>query len=91
MNTPDVLERFLRYVKIDTQSAHDKEQVPSTNKQFDLARVLVQELKEMGLKDARVDEHCYVYATLPKNTEKDVPVIGWIAIWIRRRILPARM
>lgn len=79
MNTPDVLERFLRYVKIDTQSAHDQEQVPSTEKQFDLARLLEREMKEMGLTDVKVDEHAYVYGTLPKTTAKEVPVIGWIA------------
>lgn len=79
MNTTDVLERFLRYVKIDTQSAQDQETVPSTEKQFDLARLLEKEMNEMGLKDVRVDDHCYVYGTLPKNTDADVPVIGWIA------------
>lgn len=79
MTTPDVLERFLRYVKMDTQSAPDQDTVPSTKKQFDLARLLEQELNEMGLTDVKVDEHGYVYATLAKNVERDVPKIGWIA------------
>jgi tripeptide aminopeptidase len=73
--TTTVLDRFLNYVKIDTQSdPHSKEQ-PSTAKQFDLAKVLAQELKELGLEDAHYDEHCYVYATLPTNVDHEVPVI----------------
>ena len=77
------LERFLRYVKIETASKPDCDEVPSTQCQFDLAKLLVEELKALGLSDAEVDEHCYVMATLPtnikKNTQNDVPVIGWIA------------
>ncbi len=74
-----VLERFLKYVKYDTQSDEDSETTPSTEKQFELANELVKELKELGLEDAHVDENCYVMATLPANTDKDVPVIGFIA------------
>jgi tripeptide aminopeptidase len=74
-----VVERFLKYVKYDTQSDEDSETTPSTEKQFELANELVKELKELGLEDAHVDENCYVMATLPANTEKDVPVIGFIA------------
>jgi len=74
-----IVERFSRYIKIDTQSNMDSETHPSTNKQFDLARLLTQELKQMGLKDAAVDEHCYVMATLPSNIEKKAPAIGWLA------------
>lgn len=70
-----VLERFLRYVKIDTQSDPDSKSQPSTEKQKDLSRILVQELQEMGIKDAELDEHGYVYASLPLNTDKNVPVI----------------
>ena len=55
---PEVLERFLRYVKIDTQSKDEQEQFPSTEKQFDLANLLAAELKELGLSDATVDENC---------------------------------
>lgn len=73
-------ERFLRYVAIDTQSQDGFETVPSTEKQRDLGAVLVEELKELGLTDARMDEHCYVYATLPANdTREGVPVIGFLA------------
>ena len=68
-------ERFLRYVKIDTQSDHDSMTHPSTEKQKDLGKILVEELKAMGIKDAEMDEHCYVYATIPSNTNKRVPVI----------------
>ncbi len=74
-----VVDRFLKYVKIDTQSDDEAPQFPTTQKQLDLSRVLVEELKELGLADAHLDEHGYVYATLPSNSEKDVPVIGFIA------------
>lgn len=70
-----VLDRFLRYVKIDTQSDPFSETCPSTEKQKDLGRLLVAELKELGLSDAHIDEHGYVYATLDSNVDKDVPVI----------------
>lgn len=68
-------ERFLEYVKIDTQSDHDSDTYPTTEKQKDLGRVLVAELKEMGIKDAELDEHGYVYATINSNTNKRVPVL----------------
>ncbi len=74
-----VVDRFLKYVKIDTQSDDEAPQFPTTAKQLDLSRVLVEELKELGLSDAHLDEHGYVYATLPSNSEKDVPVIGFIS------------
>ncbi len=70
-----VTERFLKYVQIDTQSDPLSKTFPSTEKQKDLARVLVDELLEMGIADAHMDEHGYVYATIPANTDKDVPVI----------------
>jgi tripeptide aminopeptidase len=70
-----VTERFLKYVKIDTQSDPDSPTIPSTAKQKDLAKVLVQELLEMGIKDAHMDEFGYVYATIPSTTSKKVPVI----------------
>lgn len=79
MNYSDVITRFLRYVKIDTQSAPDQESVPSTQKQFDLAHILVEEMKELGLQDVRIDEHCYVYGTLPSNVDDDVDPIGFVA------------
>jgi len=70
-----VTERFLRYVAIDTQSAPTSPTCPSTEKQKDLGRLLAAELKEIGLADAHLDEHGYVYATIPANTTKKVPVI----------------
>jgi tripeptide aminopeptidase len=76
---PPVLERFLRYVKIDTQSSEASETYPSTEKQKDLSRLLVQELKELGVTDAAMDEHGYVTGTVPANVTDDVPVIGLIA------------
>ena len=70
-----VLDRFLRYVKIDTQSDPHSQSIPSTEKQKDLSRLLVQELKALGVTDAEMDEFGYVYATIPANTNKPVPVI----------------
>ena len=74
-----VAERFLRYVQIDTQSDPQSTSYPSTEKQKDLGRLLVQELKDSGLPDADLDEFGYVYATLPANTDKNVPVICYCA------------
>ncbi len=68
-------ERFLKYVKVDTQSDHDSNTFPSTEKQKDLAVILVQELKEIGVQDIEMDEYGYVYATIQSNTNKRVPVI----------------
>ncbi|MCA6120631.1 peptidase T [Bradyrhizobium sp. WSM 1704] len=70
-----VTERFLRYVVIDTQSDPDSPTCPSTEKQKNLGRVLVAELQAMGIADAHLDAHGYVYATIPANTDKKVPVI----------------
>jgi tripeptide aminopeptidase len=70
-----VTERFLRYVVIDTQSDPASPSCPSTEKQKDLGRLLVQELLEIGIGDAHLDEYGYVYATIPANTDKRVPVI----------------
>jgi tripeptide aminopeptidase len=74
---PDMLERFLRYVRIDTQSRRDRERSPSTSGQLDLARVLVDELQAIGLADAALDDNGYVMATLPATA--DAPTIGLIA------------
>ncbi len=75
-----VLEKFLRYVRMDTQSDESSSTYPSTAKQLDLLRLLVEELKAIGLKDAAMDEHGYVFATIPATTKKSkVPVIGFIA------------
>ncbi len=75
------LDRFLRYVKIDTQSAEDQSTVPSTKKQFDLANRLAKELKEIGAQNVRVSEFGIVYATVPGNLPDNskVPVIGFMA------------
>jgi len=79
------LDRFLRYVKIDTQSQDDVETYPSTSKQFDLLNLLVKEVQALGLKDASIDKYGYVMATLPGNVPKTdpafgkVPTIGFIA------------
>ncbi|WP_424631159.1 peptidase T [Bradyrhizobium sp. SYSU BS000235] len=73
--THGVTERFLRYVRIDTQSDPESPTCPSTAKQKDLGRLLAQELKDLGLADAHMDEHGYVYATIPATTDKSVPVI----------------
>ena len=70
-----VAERFLRYVQIDTQSDPESKSYPSTEKQKDLSRLLVLELQEMGIADVQLDEYGYVYATIPANTDKPVPVI----------------
>jgi len=70
-----VTARFLRYVVIDTQSDPASPTCPSTAKQKDLGRLLVRELREMGVADAHLDEHGYVYATIPANTSRQVPVI----------------
>jgi len=70
-----VKERFLRYVTIDTQSDPSSPAYPSTEKQKDLGRILVNELLEMGISDAHLDEFGYVYATIPANSEKTVPAI----------------
>lgn len=74
-----VLERFLSYVMIDTESVPEREQIPSSEKQFDLAKKLEAELREMGASDVRLDAHCYVYAKIPANTDKKVPAVGFIA------------
>jgi tripeptide aminopeptidase len=74
-----LLEKFLRYISIDTQADPSSQSFPSTQKQFNLARLLTDELIAMGLKDAHSDEKCYVMATLPSNIEKKVPVIGFLA------------
>lgn len=74
-----VAERFLRYVQIDTQSDPASRSFPSTEKQKNLGRLLVQELQEIGLTDAGLDEFGYVYATIPANSDRPVPVICFCA------------
>jgi len=73
--THTAAERFMRYVQVDTQSDPTSESQPSTEKQKDLSRILVQELKAIGIQDAELDEYGYVYATIPATTNKNVPVL----------------
>lgn len=73
------LERFIRYVKIDTQSSEDESKTPSSEKQWNLANLLVDELEEMGVNDVNLDKNCIITATIPSNTDEKVPVIGFIA------------
>ena len=75
----EVIEKFLRYVAIDTESKEEQEQIPSTEKQRNLATLLAEELKEMGAENVRVSENAYVYATIPATTEKNAPSIGFIS------------
>jgi tripeptide aminopeptidase len=75
----DIVDRFIKYARIDTQSDESSTQTPSTQKQFNLAKEVEKEAVEMGLSDVSLDNNCYLMATLPANTRKDVPVIGFIA------------
>jgi tripeptide aminopeptidase len=75
----DAAERFLRYVRIDTQSDEDSESYPSTAKQLDLLQLLLGELKELGLEDAAIDENGYVTATLKSTVDREVPTIAFFA------------
>ena len=75
----DITERFLSYVAFDTQSSEESTTTPSTHKQFALATHLVDELKALGLTEVEMDDMGYVYATLPANTDEDIPTIGFIA------------
>lgn len=74
-----LVERFLKYVKIDTQSNEESTTCPSTEKQFDLAKVIIEDLKEIGMSDISMDENGYIMATLPSNIDKEVPTVGFIA------------
>jgi tripeptide aminopeptidase len=75
----DIVDRFIKYARIDTQSDENSTQTPSTQKQFNLAREVEKEALGMGLTDVNLDDNCYLMATLPSNTQKEVPVIGFIA------------
>jgi len=74
-----IIDRFVKYIKIDTQSDPNNPDFPSTKKQWDLAHILVDELKEIGMEDVGLDENCYIMATLPSNVAFKVPTIGFIA------------
>ncbi|ALC88607.1 peptidase T [Bacillus sp. FJAT-18017] len=75
----ELIDRFISYIKIDTQSSEESESFPSTYGQLELANMLVNELKRIGMAEVTMDANGYVMATLPANTEKDVPVIGFLA------------
>jgi tripeptide aminopeptidase len=74
-----LIERFIKYIKIDSQSDPESTTTPSTEKQWNIARVLVDDLKEIGMQEVEIDANGYVYATLPANTDKKIPTIGFIA------------
>ena len=75
----NIVERFLRYVSFDTQSDENSGVTPSTPKQMVFAQYLKNELEALGLEEIELDEYGYLYATLPANTDKEVPTIGFIA------------
>ena len=74
-----LIDRFIRYVKIDTQSNPQSETTPSTKKQWDLAHKLVLDLMEIGMQEVTIDDHAYIMATLPSNIDEEVPVIGFVS------------
>lgn len=74
-----IIDRFVKYVKVDTQSDPNNPAFPSTEKQWDLAHILVEELKAIGMEDVTLDDNCYIMATLPSNVDYEVPTIGFIA------------
>ncbi|MBS9766388.1 MAG: peptidase T [Flavobacteriaceae bacterium] len=74
-----IIDRFVKYVKVDTQSDPENPAFPSTEKQWDLAKILVEELKEIGMEDVTLDDNCYIMATLPSNVDFEVPTIGFVA------------
>ncbi|WP_028892044.1 peptidase T [Tenacibaculum sp. 47A_GOM-205m] len=79
MNKQHIIDRFIKYVTIDTESDPNNPAFPSTEKQWDLAKVLEKELKEIGMEDVELDENCYLMATLPSNLDYEVPTIGFVA------------
>ena len=74
-----IIDRFISYVKIDTESDPNSNTTPSTKKQLVLAELLVKELTEIGMTDVTIDENGYVMATLPSNVDHEVPVIGFVS------------
>ena len=78
-NKQHIIDRFLSYVRIDTQSDPESTSTPSTMKQWNLANKLVDELKAIGMQDVTIDEHAYVMASLPANVPHEVPVIGFVS------------
>ncbi|OAB75699.1 peptidase T [Cochleicola gelatinilyticus] len=74
-----LIDRFIGYVTVDTESDPESNTTPSTEKQWDLANALVEELKEIGMQDVTIDDNAYIMATLPSNIDKEVPVIGFVS------------
>lgn len=74
-----LIQRFFSYITVDTQSDPESNTTPSTQKQWDLANKLVEELKRIGLQEVTIDQNSYIMATLPSNIDKDVPVIGFVS------------
>jgi len=79
MNAKHITDRFIKYVKIDTESDPNNPAFPSTEKQWNLAHVLVDELKEIGMDEVTLDDNCYIMATLPSNIDHKVPTIGFVS------------
>ncbi len=79
LNKQHILERFLRYVTIDTESDPNSNTTPSTDKQWVLAKQLAEELEQIGMTEVSIDENAYVMATLPSNVDHDVPAVGFIS------------
>lgn len=79
INKQHLIDRFISYVTVDTESDPTSDTTPSTEKQWDLANALVKELKDIGLEDVSIDENAYIMATLPSNIDKAVPTIGFIS------------
>ena len=79
MNKDHIIKRFISYVTIDTESDPNNPDFPSSDNQWDLANLLVRELKDIGMSDITLDKHCYVMATLPSNLDYDVPTIGFVS------------
>lgn len=76
----EIIDRFISYAKIDTQADPESSSTPSSQKQFDLAKILYKELKEMGIEDLELTDECYIYATIPSNiSDKKIPKIGFVA------------
>ena len=79
INKKQLIERFIKYVTIDTESDPNNPAFPSTENQWDLANVLVKDLKVIGMQDISLDENCYIMATLPSNVSYNVPIIGFVS------------
>ena len=75
----DIVERFKKYIAVDTKADPNNENCPSSEGQLELGKIIVEDLKEIGLEDVKQDENGYVYATLKSNIDKEVPTIGFIA------------